>query len=188
MIYVALLRGINVGGKNKVEMRKLKATFENAGMSDVATYINSGNVVFKDSRRKPPKITSVLEEAIAADSGLPIKVLIRDLPTIRTVTKALPDTWTTDKTMRCDVMFLWEAFDRKNILKELTIKPEIEDVVYVPGAVIWRVDRSNVTKSRLFKIIGTDLYRGMTIRNCNTVRKLAEMMESADKLSPKARK
>jgi uncharacterized protein (DUF1697 family) len=81
--------------------------------------------------------------------------------------------------MRCDVMFLWEGFDRKDILTELKIKPEIEDVVYVPGAVIWRIDRSNVTKSRLFKNIGTDLYKGMTIRNSNTVRKLAEMMESA---------
>lgn len=83
MIYVALLRGINVGGKNKIEMRKLKATFEKAGMSEVTTYINSGNVIFSDSRRKPPRIVSVLEKAIAADFGLQIKVLIRDLPSGR---------------------------------------------------------------------------------------------------------
>jgi uncharacterized protein (DUF1697 family) len=188
MIYVALLRGINVGGKNKVDMGKLKGTFEESGMSDVATYINSGNVVFRDNRRKSPKIMSVLEESIAADTGLQIKVLVRDLPAMRKVIKALPATWTNDATMRCDIMFLWEGFDRKDILTELKIKPEIEDVVYTPGAVIWRIDRSNVTKSRLFKVIGTDLYKGMTIRNSNTVRKLAEMMESADKSSPKARK
>lgn len=179
MIYVALLRGINVGGKNKVDMRKLKATFEESGMSDVATYINSGNVVFRDNRRKSPKIMSVLEESIATDTGLQIRVLVRDLPAIKKVIKALPDTWTNDTTMRCDVMFLWEGLDRRDILTELKIKPEIEDVVYVPGAVIWRIDRSNVAKSRLFKIIGTDLYKGMTIRNSNTVRKLAGMMESA---------
>lgn len=188
MIYVALLRGINVGGKNKIEMRKLKATFEAAGMSNVTTYINSGNVVFADNRRKPPTIASVLEKEIEKDLGLTIRVLIRDLPAIKKVIKALPAAWTNDAKMRCDVMFLWEGIDRKDILKELTIKPEIEDVIYVPGAVVWRVDRSNVGNSRLFKIIGTDLYRGMTIRNSNTVRKLAEMMESADKLSPKARK
>ena len=179
MIYVALLRGINVGGKNKVDMRKLKATFEESGMGDVGTYINSGNVVFRDNRRKSPRITSVLEEAIAADIGLQIKVLVRDLPAIRKVIKALPDTWTTDATMRCDVMFLWQGFDRTDVLKEWKIKPEIEDVVYVPGAVIWRIDRSNQTKSRMTKVVGTDLYRAMTIRNSNTVRKLAEMMESA---------
>lgn len=178
MIYVALLRGINVGGKNKVEMRKLKSTFERAGMSDVTTYINSGNVVFKDNRRKPPTIISVLEKAIEKDLGLSIKVLIRDLPAIRKVIKALPDSWTNDTTMRCDVMFLWENFDRKSVLNELTIKPELEDVIYIPGAIVWRVDRSNVMKSRVPKMIGTDLYRGMTIRNCNTVRKLAELMET----------
>ena len=188
MIYAALLRGINVGGKNKVEMRKLKATFETVGMSEVTTYINSGNVVFQDNRRKAPTVSAVLEDAIEKDLGLSIKVLIRDLPSIRKLMKALPDTWTNDNAMRCDVLFLWERFDRQDILKELTIKPEIEDVVYVPGALIWRIDRSNVTKSRLFKIIGTDLYRGMTIRNCNTVRKLAELMESVDKSSPRARK
>ena len=179
MIYVALLRGINVGGKNKVDMRKLKATFEESGMSDVTTYINSGNVVFKDNRRKAPKIMSVLEESIAADIGLQIKVLVRDLPAIRKVIKAIPAAWTTDANMRCDVMFLWEGFDRKDVLKEWKIKPEIEDVIYVPGAVIWRIDRSNVNKSRMTKVVGTDLYKAMTIRNSNTVRKLAEMMESA---------
>jgi uncharacterized protein (DUF1697 family) len=118
----------------------------------------------------------VLEEAIAAEFKMPIKVLIRDLPAIKKVIKALPDTWTTDATMRCDVMFLWEGFDRKSILQELKIKPEIEDVTYVSGAIIWRVDRSNVTKSGMMKLPGTDLYKGMTIRNSNTVRKLAGMM------------
>ena len=110
MKYLALLRGINVGGKNKVDMRTLKATFEKAGMSEITTYINSGNVIFNDGRRKPPRIAAVLEEAIAADFGLPIKVLIRDLPAIKKVIKALPDTWTTDTTMRCDVMFFVGRF------------------------------------------------------------------------------
>ena len=176
MVFVALLRGINVGGKNKVEMARLKTTFEAVGMKDVTTYINSGNVVFRDNRRKPPTITRVLEDAIEGEFGLSIKVLVRDLPSIRQVIKGLPDSWTNDSRMRCDVMFLWDSFDRKSVLKELSWKPEIEDVVYVPGAVIWRIDRSNVNKSGMQKIVGTDLYRGVTIRNCNTVRKLADLM------------
>jgi len=170
-------------------MRKLKATFEEAGMSDVTTYINSGNVVFEDNRRKPSTIISVLEEAIAEDLGFAIKVLLRDLPAIKKVLKAIPDDWTNDANMKCDVMFLWEDFDRQDILQELTIKPEIEDVIYVPGAIIWRVDRPNQTKSGMIKIVGTDLYKGMTVRNCNTVRKLAEIMEASDdKSGPMARK
>jgi len=179
MIYVALLRGINVGGKNMMAMPRLRATFEQMGLTDVSTYINSGNVIFKDSRREPATIISALEKAIEKDFGFQIKVLLRDLPAIRKVIKALPDTWTNDNRMKCDVLFLWEGFDRKEVIKDLKIKPEIEDVVYVPGAIIWRVDRANVTKSGILKLVGTDLYRGMTIRNCNTVRKLAELMGSA---------
>lgn len=162
-----------------MEMARLKATFEAAGMKGVTTYINSGNVVFNDNRRKAATITKTLEKAIEADFGFAIKVLVRDLPTIRKILKALPDSWTNDSKMRCDVFFLWESFDKKDVLDELKWKPEIEDLVYVPGAVIWRIDRANVNRSRLQKMIGTDLYRGMTIRNCNTVRRLGELMETA---------
>lgn len=180
MIYVALLRGINVGGKNKVVMSKLKATFEDAGMKDVTTYINSGNVVFKDNRRKPATIAAAVEKAIERDFGFRIEVLLRDLPSIKRLLNSLPKQWTNDADMRCDVLFLWDRFDRKGIMQELTIKPDIEDVKYVPGALFWRVDRSNARKSSLPRIIGTDLYKGMTIRNANTVRKLGELMQAAD--------
>jgi uncharacterized protein (DUF1697 family) len=176
MVYVALLRGINVGGNNIVPMARLKAVFEKAGMKRVKTYINSGNVIFADDRRKPATIVTVLEEAIEKAFKLPIKVLIRDLPAIKSVAKALPEEWTNDGAMKCDVMFLWEGFDRKSILKELTIKTGIDEVVYVRGAILWRVDRPKLTRSGMLKIVGTDLYRGMTVRNCNTVRKLAELM------------
>jgi len=176
MIYVALLRGINVGGKNKMAMPRLKRTFEEVGLTDVTTYINSGNVIFKDSRRKPATIISALEKAIEQDFGFQIKLLILDLAAIRKTIKALPDNWTNDNSMKCDVMFLWDGFDRKDVLDDLKIKPDIEDVVYVPGAIIWRVDRPNVTRSGMIKLVGTELYKGMTIRNCNTVRRLAELM------------
>ncbi len=51
MIYVALLRGINVGGKNKIDMKLLKQTFERVGMNDVVTYINTGNIIFFRTRK-----------------------------------------------------------------------------------------------------------------------------------------
>ncbi len=176
MTYVALLRGINVGGKNKVAMPRLKKTFEAVGLTDVTTYINSGNVIFKEARRKPATIVSALEKAIEKDFGFPIRVLIRDLPAVKKVIQALPEVWTNDQKMKCDVMFLWKEVDRKDIVKDLTVKPEIEDLVYVPGALIWRVDRPAITRSGMLKMVGTDLYKAMTIRNCNTVRKLAELM------------
>lgn len=178
MKYVALLRGINVGGKNKVEMKRLKITFENAGMTDVLTYINSGNIIFTCTKHTPAQLVAQLEKAIAHDFGFAVKVLVRDAPNIRAVAKALSPKWLNDATMKCDVLFLWEAYDKKAVLDMLPSRPGIDDVKYVPGAILWRVDRDKVTRSGLLRIVGTDLYAHTTIRNCNTLRKLDSLMNS----------
>jgi uncharacterized protein (DUF1697 family) len=178
IVYVALLRGINVGGKNKVEMRKLATVFEEAGMTSVRTYINSGNVIFSSPIRARSRLASVLEEAIAERFGFAIDVLVRDTKSMRAVVEAIPEHWTNDQTMRCDVMFLFGEIARPSVLKKLQFKPEMEDVRYASGAVIWRVDRKNVTRSGMMKLVGTPLYKQMTIRNCNTARKLLQLMES----------
>jgi len=174
--YVALLRGINVGGNRKVEMRLLKATFERAGMDDVRTYINSGNVLFSSDSPEPTRLTEALEAAIEADFGFPVKVILRDAPSIQATVSALPDTWANDETAKCDVMFLGDDVDTPDVLEQLTIKPQLDDVIYVPGAILWRVERSAVTRSGMMKLVGTELYAQMTVRNCNTLRKLAALM------------
>ncbi len=178
MVYVALLRGINVGGKNKVEMKQLKTVFEEVGMTSVRTYINSGNVIFSSTIRARARLVGLLEEAIARRFGFKVAVVVRDTKRMRAVVDAMPSHWTNDKTMKCDVMFLWADVDRPSILKQLQFKPEMEDVRYASGAIIWRVDRKNVTRSGMMKLVGTPLYKRMTIRNCNTTRKLLELMEA----------
>jgi len=180
MVYVALLRGINVGGKRKVDMRQLKSTFEHAGMRGVRTYINSGNVVFSHDSPRAASLVSALERDIEADFGFPVKVLLRDSDSVASLMEALPDTWVNDQTAKCDVMFLGNELDSPDFLEELTIKPGIDDVKYVPGAVLWRVDRSNVTRSGILKLVGTEAYRQMTVRNCNTLRRLAELIRLED--------
>lgn len=181
MVYVALLRGINVGGNNKVEMKKLKSTFESLGFQNVQTYINTGNIIFTDTTHSPATIVSLLEKAITKDFGLEIRVLLCDLKSIQKIISKLPESWVNDKDMKCDVMFLWEEVDSPKILSELTIKDGIDEVHYVSGAIIWKVNRKDVTKSGMVKLVGTKTYKLMTIRNCNTVRKLAKLMEDSEK-------
>lgn len=177
MRHVALLRGINVGGKNRVEMPRLKTTFEAAGMTDVRTYINSGNVVFQTTRKSTTRMISDLEGAIEDEFGFPVAVIIRDIDAMRAVASAIPTQWVNDGTMRTDVLFLWAEHDHPEVLELLPRKEEIDDVIYVPGAVVWRVDAENVTRSGRSRLVGTDLYRGMTLRNVNTVRKIVEIMD-----------
>ena len=74
--YIALLRGINVGGKNKISMQKLKECFEELSFCEVKTYLNSGNVIFSTSKTNIPNITSSIESMIKKTFDLNIPVLV----------------------------------------------------------------------------------------------------------------
>ena len=172
---LALLRGINVGGKNKVEMSRLKAVFESIGATEVRTYINSGNVIFRHKRARS-RLRTAIEKEIEDEFGFPVRIVLRDLEEVKSLTKAIPASWKEDSTMRCYVMFLWETVDDPSVLDQITIKDGLDDVKYLPGAIVWRVDRDVLTRSGMMRLTSGDLYKQMTIRNVNTVRKLADMM------------
>lgn len=176
MKYVALLRGINVGGNKKVSMDALKTVFENIGMREVSTYINSGNVIFDAPLRSTATLASEIEQAIESTFGFTTYVLVRTKDELIATAEALPPTWRNDSEMKCDVMFLWEDVDEPAVVEQLPARPEIDTLKYIPGAVMWSIRRSDATKSGMVKIIGTPIYKRMTIRNCNTVRKLAERL------------
>lgn len=177
MRYVALLRGINVGGANKVSMADLTAAFEAAGMTAVRTYINSGNVVFSSALEDRATLTRLLRESVRDRVGVDVDLLLRDTEDLRTIVEALPAEWRNDSSMKCDVVFLGDGMDAAAVLDELQPRPGIEDAFSVPGAVVWRVDRADATRSRLTRIVGTPLYKQVTVRNCNTARKLLELLQ-----------
>lgn len=180
--YVALLRGINVGGNNRVDMKQLKRLFEDLGYVNVRTYINSGNVVFavekegKDRRQ----LSHVIEGAIEKRFGLAVKVVVTSARVITDLNSGVPDSWTHDSVeKRCEVLFLWSDIDSEDVL-DLIYSTEVDELVYYPGAVVWRMNRKDYNKSGLHKLIGTEVYKKSTMRNINTVRKLADMLKEMD--------
>jgi uncharacterized protein (DUF1697 family) len=177
MMYLALLRGINVGGQNKVEMSRLKTVFESIGATEVRTYINSGNVIFEHDRA-PTRLVAAIEKAIETEFGFAVRIVLRTVDEVKSLTKAIPDAWKEDSAMRCYVMFLWDDVDAPSVLDLLTIKDAIDDVKYVPGTIVWRVDRDVLTRSGMMRLTSDNLYKQMTIRNVNTVRKLADLMSN----------
>lgn len=180
MVFVALLRGINVGGNNKIDMKLLKRTFEGLGLSNVVTYINTGNIIFTDDAHSAQELGAMLEEAITRDFGLSIKVMIRTLEEINTIMEQLPDSWTNDQSMKSDVLYLWDEMNKETVLEEVTLNPEVDRVIYVHSAILWSFDRENAGKSGMNKIIGTKLYRQVTVRNVNTARKIHNLMQAAE--------
>jgi uncharacterized protein (DUF1697 family) len=176
MIYVALLRGINVGGKARVEMPKLKAIFERLGHTDVVTYINSGNVIFTANATSPHQLSQAIEAAIEADFGFAVPVVLRSREQIKQICDRVPADWINDgQTMKTDVMFLWKKYDSPDAISYFKYKPEIEQLVYVGGALVWNITREYITRGSVIKMIGTDIYKHMTVRNINTVRKLSDL-------------
>lgn len=175
MKYVAFLRGINVGGNSKVEMSRLKRVFSSLDYKNVKTYINSGNVIFSTDMHRA-HITDTVEDAIKHEFDISIPVVIRSCEEIEKIIRGVPEIWMNDTEQKTDVLFLWEEIDSKEVLEKLIIKPQIDNVLYIQGAIIWNVKRKNIGRSGLLKIVGTQLYKKITVRNINTVRKLERLM------------
>ncbi len=177
MTYVALLRGINVGGKNKIEMRRLKGSFEHAGIGEVETYINSGNIVFAENDRTPSEIESAIEKLILDDFGLEIPVVLRSFDEFESIARALPDHWTNDSSAKSDVLFLWKEIDNESLLEHLTVTPDVDEVRYIPGALLWSAPREHASRSGLMQLARSHYYRKMTVRNVNTTRAIYAIMQ-----------
>ena len=175
--YVALLRGINVGGKTKVDMATLREVVAALGCDDVRTYINSGNVLFRDPR-SARTLAPRIEGAIEGEFGFPVAVQLRDLPAIRRLCKAIPGEWTNDKEQKTDVMFIPAALDKPGLLDSIKHNPEIENVLHAPGAIVWNISRRNQGRGNATRLTQTEIYSRITIRNVNTVRKLRELLET----------
>jgi uncharacterized protein (DUF1697 family) len=176
MKYVALLRGINVGGNNTIDMRQLKGAFEAAGMADVRTYINSGNVIFSTDGADREAVGRALEACIVEKFGFEVDVLLRSVDEMSAIAAAIPEEWSNDDQQRCDVFYLWADVDKPSILDELGAKPGIDELRYVPGAVIRWVARENSTRSGVLRALTRPVFKRITIRNCNTARKLASLV------------
>jgi uncharacterized protein (DUF1697 family) len=106
-----------------------------------------------------------------------------DLKALKKMVDAIPRNWVDDKTMRTYVLLLWKEVDDRGILDRLPTKPGVDELRYTPGSVVWRVDRENVGRSQMNRIVGTPLYKKITIRSANTMRKLNHLTAAPKRLS-----
>ena len=176
-IYVALLRGVNVGGNNIISMKSLKESFEKLGFTQVATYINSGNILFKSKETDARKLEKKIEQMLLKEYELDSKVVLRNLAEMETLVRSLPRGWNGDGSWRYNVMFLRHTVDSEDLLADLPINTEIEEVVYRPGALLWSIQFSDSGKSKMAKLVSRKIYKEMTVRNLNTTRKLCALMK-----------
>jgi uncharacterized protein (DUF1697 family) len=175
--YIALLRGVNVGGNNKLPMKILSTLCEAQGCSGVRTYIQSGNVVFRAGDKVASKFPSKLTSEIKKELGFEPKVILRTAAELQTVVKSNPYLTANVDTKFLHVMFL---ADEPDLTKVVKLDPECEGgeafslrgreiFLYLPNG----AGRSKLASYAFDKVLGT----AVSTRNWNTVQKLLSMCE-----------
>jgi uncharacterized protein (DUF1697 family) len=181
-VFVALLRGVNVGGNNIISMRALKESFEKSGFTQVATYINSGNVIFTTKELDARKLEKKVEQILSKDFQLDSKVVVRSVSEMAKLVESLPESWTGDSRYRYNVMFLRHTIDSEKILEELAAKSGAEQFEYRRGALLWSAEVSELARTSMQKLSSRKVFQDMTVRNLNTTKKLYELMKQVDEI------
>jgi len=174
--YVALLRGINVGGRTLVKMADLKACFEQLGFEGVSTYIASGNVLFDSDEDDAAGLVTTIEAAIEQRFELPVKVVVLDRRSYARIVKAIPKPWIGDGALRANVAFVRRGTDGRDVVRDLEPDPAVEEVKAIKGAILWATRRDALNRSVMRKLIAGAAYKELTVRNLNTTLKLQELL------------
>ena len=175
--YVALLRGINVGGRNKVPMAELRAAFEDAGHTDVRTYIQSGNVVFGSTAPRA-SLEADIESMLEGHLGYPLVVVVRSHAQLRSVVAKAPAKFGAQPdTYHSDAIFLRAPLTPAQVMKIVKLREGVDQAWAGRGVVYFARLSAERTKSRMSSIVGTPEYANMTIRSWATTTKLLAMLD-----------
>jgi uncharacterized protein (DUF1697 family) len=173
--YLALLRGINVGGKNTVKMDALKALFNEMNYKNLQTYIQSGNIFFWDTEIDKIKIAKRIEEELFQKLGLKIFVLVLEISELKNILNNMPNGFGDEpEKYKYDIIFLGKPLTTKDVMKVITIK-ESENKIY-EGENVFYVKRlsEKLTGSYIAEI--STKWENIVVRNLNTSKKLYDLM------------
>lgn len=178
MRYLALLRGINVGGNNIITMDDLRTCFSEMGFSDVQTYIQSGNVIFSAKRTPTAKLQETIARKLKKVFDYTLPVLVITESDLETVVKEAPKSFAKDKkTLLCDVLYTIPPTKPAQVTKEIPLKEGVDTMTPGKKVVYFTRDKRHASKSRLHKITQLPIYKSITIRNWNTTKTLLSKMQ-----------
>lgn len=177
--YVALLRGINVGGKNLIKMTDLKSCFEALGLEDVKTYIQSGNIIFSSDESDAARLTDRIEATLSKTFNYKSRLVLRSLQQMKSIVARAPRGFGKQPARyRYDVIFLKAPLTAAKAMKSVTMKEGVDQAYAGSGVLYFSRLNSKASQSHLARIIGQPIYQDMTIRNWNTTTKLLDLMKA----------
>lgn len=176
--YVALLRGVNISGKNKISMPELKTAFAAKGYEDVRTHLNSGNVIFSTDDTEEEALAAKINELIRTGFELDIPVFVILQETLAELLDEAPDWWgTEDKELYDNLIFIIPPATAEEIAEKIgEPTKELERVLVHKNVIFWSFDRKKYAKANYWKkTAGEEVRDALTIRTANTLKKIAGM-------------
>jgi len=174
--HIAFLRGINVGGNNIIKMVDLKACFEEIGFINVVTYIQSGNVLFDINETDQLKLIKKIEKTLSERFGYSSKVVVLSQQTLNLLVNAAPEGFGVyPDEYRYDVIFLKQPLTSEEALSKIKTKEGVDFVTAGNGVLYFSRLSAMSGQSQMTKMIGTAIYKEMTIRNWNTTTRLCDL-------------
>jgi len=171
--YVAFLRGINISGKNKIDMSELKREFEKAGFTQASTYLNSGNVLFLSDGKNPEKV----EDMIFDRFGIRIPVYVEEVDVLNDILSNAPEWWNTGNKDCYDNLIFILSDDTPETICEMVGHPSegLEKVQIYKNVIFWTFDRNQYQKCNWWKkTASAGIADRLTIRTANTVKKVCK--------------
>ena len=176
--YAALLRGINVGGKNIIKMADLRASFAAMDFEGVRTYIQSGNVVFSSSAKSAKTLVDPIASMLAQTFDYHATLAVLSKAQMRRAVEGAPEGFGTEpERYRYDVMFLLAPLTATKVFPQIPVKEGVDAKVAGKGVVYFSRLIAKASSSRLSRITGMPFYQQMTVRNWKTTNKVLEMMD-----------
>ncbi|MER2226819.1 MAG: DUF1697 domain-containing protein [Carnobacterium sp.] len=180
MQFIILLRGVNVGGKNRVPMSDLKQYLTKAGFANARSHINSGNLIVESEKDSEKDVLEKCRKILSDNFVFPIDVVIISDEKYQTELASIPFWWGEDEDYRHNALFLLPSVNKKEIAELLSIINTDYEKVYIGEQVIfWSSSfKQNYSKTYYSKLASQPFYKKVTIRNRNTTLKLLKFLEN----------
>ena len=177
--FLALLRGLNVGGRNVIGKHDLIRCFEDLGFDGVRTYIQSGNVLFRSSESRVAALTRTIEAALSERLSNQVRAVVLTRTRYCAAVASAPDDWGRDDDRKHNAAFTLRGVTPRQVIEQLPVpKQDIETLSIGPGAIFWSISKQHQTRTTWMKLAAAPAYQHLTVRNHRTVFRLRELLEA----------
>lgn len=177
--FLALLRGLNVGGQNVIGKDDLIRCFEDLGFDGVRTYIQSGNVLFRSDESRVAALTRAIEARLSERFSRRVRGVVFARARYRAAVTAAPDGWGRDDDRKHNALFTLRGVTVRQVVEQLPLPKEddIETLATGSGVIFWSISKQHQTRTTWMKLAAASVYQRVTVRNHRTVLKLRELLD-----------